>query len=550
MVFGFFKKKAPSAASETAPLQVPQAPVTRPKPAVLVICDGWGVAPDSEGNAITRARTPNFDSYLRTYPAMTIRSSGSEVGLSWGEMGNSEVGHLAIGAGRVYYQTLPRIDRDIESGDFKQNTAFLQAIEHVKKNGSRLHLVGLVSGGAVHALDIHAHVLLELAKEQGLSEVYVQAVLDGRDTIYNAGIDFMTSLQQKMTELGVGKIASVSGRFFAMDRDNRWDRIEKAYNAMVLGQGEQAPDALEAIKASYAKEVYDEEFVPTVIVENGQPVGTVQDNDAVIIFNFRPDRAREITKAFVLPDFENFSRQKVQNLFSVTMTEYEGGLPVTVAYPPERIENCLAKVLSDAGLTQLHIAETEKYAHITFFLNGTIEDPFPGEERVIIPSPRVPSYDQEPEMSASKIADRVVKEIQADTFDFIVLNFANADMVAHTGNLEASIKAMEAVDTAFGRIVDATLAKNGIVFMTADHGNGEELVNLRTGDIDKEHATNPVPFLIIGNQYKGQPGVAGPVPDGDLSLMSPVGMLADVAPTILSTLGIPQPPEMTGQPLI
>jgi 2,3-bisphosphoglycerate-independent phosphoglycerate mutase len=348
----------------------------------------------------------------------------------------------------------------------------------------------------------------------------------------------------------VGKIASVSGRYFAMDRDNRWDRIEKAYNAMVLGQGEQAADALEAIKASYAKEVYDEEFVPTVIMENGAPVGTVQANDAVILFNFRPDRAREITKAFVLPDFENFSRQKVENLFPVTMTEYEGGLPVTVAYPPERIENCLAKVLSDAGLTQLHIAETEKYAHVTFFLNGTLEDPFPGEERVIIPSPRVPSYDQQPEMSAPKIADRVVKEIQAETFDFIVLNLANADMVAHTGNLEASIKAMEAVDTAFGRIVDATLAKNGVVFMTADHGNGEELVNLRTGDIDKEHATNPVPFLIIGNAYNGQSGVAGPVPDGDLSLMTPVGMLADVAPTILSVLGIPQPPDMTGQPLI
>lgn len=555
MAFGLFKKKAkatkkPSTKSPKQSAAPTPKAAARPKPAVLIICDGWGVAPDSDGNAITRAKTPYFDKLVSTYPTMNLRSSGAEVGLSWGEMGNSEVGHLAIGAGRVYYQTLPRINRDIESGEFTQNEAFLKAIEHAKQNKSRLHLIGLVSEGSVHSLDAHAHKLLELAKDQGVKEVYVQAILDGRDTIYNAGIDFMTNLVSKMKEIGIGKVASLSGRYFAMDRDNRWDRIGKAYSAMVLGEGEQAEDPLEVIKASYGKEVYDEEFVPTVIVEKGEPVGLVQDNDAIIIFNFRPDRSRQITKAFTLPEFDKFERKKIENLLTVTMTQYEKDLPVTVAFLPEVIENTLAKVVSDAGLTQLHIAETEKYAHITFFLNGTIEDPFPGEERAIIQSPRVASYDEQPEMSASKIADRVVKEINADKFDFIVLNFANADMVAHTGNLEASIKAIEEVDESLGRIIDATLGKNGVAFITSDHGNAEELKNLRTGDIDKEHATNPVPFIIIGKQYEGQPSIAGPVPEGDLSLMPPVGMLADVAPTILSVLGIPQPPEMTGQPLL
>jgi len=549
MVFGFFKKK--KAVQDPVPV-APSVSTTqaRPKPAVLIICDGWGVAPDSEGNAITRANTPVFDKLIHTYPTMTLRSSGEEVGLSWGEMGNSEVGHLAIGAGRVYYQSLPRINRAIEAGEFASNPAFLQAIEHVKKNKSRLHLVGMVSGGAVHSLDLHAHALLELAKNQGVSEVFVQAILDGRDTIYNAGIDFMSTLQAKMTELGVGKIASISGRYYAMDRDHRWDRTEKAFRAMVAGEGESAEDPIEAIKASYAKEVYDEEFVPTVILESGQPVGMVQDNDAIIIFNFRPDRARQIAKAFCLPEFDKFERAPIANLPVVTMTEYEEGLPVSVAFAPEKIGHCLAEILADAKLSQLHIAETEKYAHVTFFLNGTEEDPFPGEERVIIPSPRVSSYRDAPEMSASKIADRVVKEIGEGRFDFIVMNFANADMVAHTGDLAATVKAVESVDAALGRVVEATLAKGGVAFMTADHGNAEELLNLRTGDIDKEHATNPVPFIVIGSAYAGVDSPAGPIPDGDLSLMAPVGILGDVAPTILSVLGIPEPPEMTGQPLL
>lgn len=511
-----------------------------------MILDGFGVAPDSDGNAITRADMPRWKELVRTYPTMTLRASGEEVGLSWGEMGNSEVGHLAIGAGRVYYQLFPRINRDIATGDFFKNAAFLKAAEHAKKNGSALHLIGLVSGGRVHAMDEHCHALLKFAKDQGLSKVYVHAVLDGRDTIYNAGIDFVSTLQAKMAELGVGKIATMSGRYYAMDRDNRWDRVARAYNAMALGEGEKASDPIEALKASYAKEVYDEQFVPMVV----DAEGLVKDGDAAIFFNFRPDRARELTKAFVLPSFDKFPRQGIKDLLFVTMAEYEAGLPVDVAYPPEQVQNCLAKVLSDAGLRQLHIAETEKYAHVTFFLNGTFEQPFPGEDRVIVPSPQVSSYDQAPAMSALEVTDRVVKAIQSGTYDFIVMNYANPDMVAHTGVFDATVKALETVDTCVGRVADAALAAGGVVFLTADHGNAEELKNLRTGDIDKEHATNPVPLVIIGKAYEGMAAASGEVPDGDLSLLPPVGMLADVAPTVLSVLGIPQPPEMTGAPLL
>jgi 2,3-bisphosphoglycerate-independent phosphoglycerate mutase len=526
-----------------------------------MILDGFGVAPDSDGNAVTRADMPRWKRIVQAYPTMTLRASGEEVGLSWGEMGNSEVGHLAIGAGRVYYQMFPRINRDIAAGDFFQNQAFLKAAEHVKKNSSALHLIGLVSAGRVHAMDDHCHALLKFAKDQGIARVYVHAILDGRDTIYNAGIDFISALQAKMAELGVGKIASMGGRYFAMDRDNRWDRVQKGYEVMAIGtegtegvvtggptagRREGAEDAVTVLRESYGKEIYDEQFVPVVLDAEGM----VKDGDAAIFFNFRPDRARELTKAFVLPDFDKFPRRKINDLLFVTMAEYEAGLPVEVAYPPEKVENCLAKAISDAGLRQLHIAETEKYAHVTFFLNGTFEQPFPGEDRAIVPSPQVASYDQAPEMSAGQITDRVVKEIQGGAYDFVAMNYANPDMVGHTGSFEATVKAMEAVDACIGRVVDAALAAGGVVFLTADHGNAEELKNLRTGDIDKEHATNPVPFAIIGKDFEGKPSVAGEVPDGDLSLLSPVGMLADVAPTVLAVLGIPQPPEMTGASLI
>lgn len=522
-----------------------------PKPAVLLILDGWGVAPVGDGNAIARAETPNMDTYVREYPAMTLMASGNEVGLLFGEMGNSEVGHLNIGAGRVYYQTFPRINKSIESREFFSNDAFVKAAEHVNTNGSALHLIGLVSPGNVHASQEHLFALLEFAAEQKVKKVYIHAILDGRDSTFNSGKDFIGLLTEKIKEYNVGEIATLSGRYYAMDRDNRWDRTEKAYRAMVHGVADAyASDPLQAITDSYAQEVYDEEFVPTVIGKEGKPTTTIGQGDAVIFFNFRPDRARQLTQAFVLPSFPKFQRELIPNLFFVTMAEYEKELPVTVAFPPVVIHNCLAEVISKAGLTQFHIAETEKYAHITFFLNGTIEDAFAGEERMIIPSPKVSSYDQAPEMSALEIAKETVKAIQADKYDTYFVNFANADMVAHTGNLEASIAGCAAVDKAVGMIVDHTLAKGGVVFITADHGNGEEVSNVETGEMDKEHSTNPVPFFIISNEFRGHAGPAGDAPEGDLSLMPPVGMLADVAPTMLSVMGLEQPPEMTGRALM
>lgn len=525
--------------------------VQRPRPAVLIVLDGFGVAPDSEGNAITKAKKPTFDMLTARYPVVNVRASGETVGLLWGEMGNSEVGHLTIGAGRVYYQAMPRVEQTIADKSFFSLPAFLKATEQVKKSGGTLHLLGLVSSGRVHASDTHCHALLDLAKAQGIKDVAVHAILDGRDTLYNSGVDFVTTLDHKIKEIGIGRIATLSGRYFAMDRDNRWDRVEKAYNAIAKGQSEStAEDVFEAIKASYTKEVYDEEFVPTVMTKGGEPVATVKPGDAVIFFNFRPDRARELTKAFVLPSFDKFNRDYIKDVVFVTLMEYEGGLPVEVALPPITLVNCLAEVISNAGLVQLHIAETEKYAHMTFFLNGTHEDPFPNEDRAIIPSPSVSSYDQQPEMSAYKLTDRVVREIKTGNYDVIIMNFANADMVGHTGNLEATIKSIEAVDECVGKIVSEVLAKDGVVLITADHGNGEEVRNLQTGGMDKEHSTNPVPFWIIGKQFEGQSGLSGDVPEGDLSLLPPVGMLADVAPTLLKIIGLEQPPEMTGTPLI
>ncbi len=525
--------------------------MARPKPVVLVIIDGFGIAPQAEGNAIREAKMPVMQRLVEGYPAMTLRASAEAVGLSWGEMGNSEVGHLTIGAGRVLYQSLPRISMAIESGEFFKNTALTGAVEHVKKSGGTLHLMGLVSPGGVHASDDHLYALLMLCKKMKCDRVAVHAFLDGRDTIFNSGINFIDALEKKMTELKVGKIASVSGRYYAMDRDNRWDRIQKAYDAIALGKSDtQATSASEAIRTSYEKAVYDEEFVPTVITKGGKPIATVQEHDACIFFNFRPDRARELTKAFVLPTFDKFPREAVQDVHFVTFMEYEKDLPVHVAYPPQLIETCLARVISDNGLRQLHIAETEKYAHVTFFLNGMHEAEYPGEERVIIPSPRVSTYDKAPDMSALPIAERVVQEVMKGQYDFIALNFANPDMVGHTGNEQATATACETVDKAIGKIQDAVLAHGGVMVITADHGNAEEVKNLTTGEIDKEHSTNPVPFIVVGKQFEGLRAPTGDVIGGDLSLTPPIGMLADVAPTILKIMELPQPSDMTGTALI
>jgi len=523
----------------------------RPKPVVLAVLDGWGVAPDHKGNAITQGKTPNFDKFIQEYPVMTLAASSSEVGLSYGEMGNSEVGHLNIGAGRVYYQTLPRINKSIEDGTFFENEAFLKVAKQVKSNKSALHLIGLVSPGNVHASDKHCYALLEFAKRQKIRNIFVHIIMDGRDAQYNAGINFVQELQAKMKELGVGKIASLTGRYFALDRDNRWERVEKAYKAMVEGISENyTNDPIKTIQEFYDKEIFDEEFPPTVVGKEGSSETTIKSEDGVIFFNFRPDRARQLTQAFVLPGFDKFERQYLKGLNFVTMTEYEKELPVSVAFPPDIVRNCLAEVVSKAGLKQYHIAETEKYAHITFFLNGTVEQAFPNEDREIVPSPKVSSYDKAPEMSAPEITKKVIRAIESDVYGVIFMNFANADMVSHTGDFEAAKQGVEVVDKSLGKIAEYVLAKDGVLLITADHGNAEEVVNLQTGDKVKEHSTNPVPFIIIGNEYKGQAGLAGDPPAGDLSLMTPVGMLADVAPTVLKILGIEQPPEMTGQSLL
>lgn len=519
-------------------------------PVTLCILDGFGVAPESEGNAVVRGRTPNLDQLVQRYPAMALRASGEDVGLSWGEMGNSEVGHLSIGSGRVFYQMLPRIDRDIAQGSFFNNPSLLKSVEHAKENKSALHLVGLVSEGLIHSSDMHLHALLDLAKQHKLKKVFVHVILDGRDTLQDAGIDFVTKLQTKMKEVKIGQIASISGRFYAMDRNQQWDRTETAYRAMVDGVSPATfNDPIEAIKESYQREVFDEQFVPVVILDKKKPVATVQDNDAVIFFNYRPDRARQLTKAFVLPDFEKFTRQYFPNLFFTTMAEYEKSLPVDVVFPPLVIENSLAEAVSKVGLRQFHISETEKYAHVTFFFNGTHEDPFSGEERAIIHSPRVSSYDETPAMSTKEVTDRAVKEIKSGKFSLTVLNLANPDMVGHTGNLKAGIKAVEAADECVGRLVEASLAQDGITIITADHGNAEEMINIATGEISKVHTTNPVPLYLVGKQFEGQLAPSGEVPGGDLSLVQPIGLLADIAPTILSAMGIEKPEGMIGTSL-
>ena len=497
------------------------------------------MAPDSEGNAVTRAQTPNFLRLLKDYPTMTVFASGNEVGLLFGEMGNSEVGHLNIGAGRVYYQTCPRINKEITDGTFFTNPAFLQAIEQVKKNKSKLHLIGLVSPGNVHSSNDHLYALLKLCAQNKLSDnVFVHAILDGRDCIYNSGKDFIAELQNKMKEIKAGKIASMSGRYYALDRDNRWDRCEKAYSAMADGKADRyGDDPIKIIEDSYAQQNYDEEFVPAVITKGGKPVATIQSKDAAIFFNFRPDRARQLTQAFVLPGFNKFPKEYIKDLFFVTLTEFEKDLPAVAAYPPVVVHNCLAEIISKAGLKQFHIAETEKYAHVTFFLNGTIEEPFPLEDRFLVPSPKVSSYAQKPEMSAYEVLKELNKAIDSDKYDFIVVNYANPDMVGHTGIFEAAVKAVETVDECVGRVVEEILQKGGAVLLTADHGNAEKMLDVRTGQPHTAHTTNPVPFsLIINDNLKYN--------------LREDGILADVAPTALELLKIKKPAAMTGKSLI
>lgn len=513
---------------------------TLPKrPVALIILDGFGVNTETIGNAVKAAKTPNLDRYLAEYPNTMVRTSGMDVGLPDGQMGNSEVGHTNIGAGRIVYQELTRITKSIRDGDFFTNEALLKAIANAKAQGTALHLFGLVSDGGVHSHNTHLYALVELAKRQGLENVYVHCFFDGRDVPPDSAKGFTEELEAKLKEIGVGKIASIMGRYYAMDRDNRWERVEKAYRAMVTGEGNQATDAVAAVAASYEAGILDEFVIPTVITADGAPVATIQDNDSVIFFNFRPDRAREITRCFMQPDFSGFALPKGHfPLTYVTLTQYDktfNDYPgLTVAYHPTSLTNTFGDYIAQNGLTQLRIAETEKYAHVTFFFNGGVEKEFPGEDRCLIPSPKVATYDLQPEMSAYLVAEEAVKRVHSGKYDVIILNFANCDMVGHTGVFEAAVAAVEAVDTCTGQVVDAILAQGGIALITADHGNAEQMIDPETGGAFTAHTTLPVRLIAVG--------------DGNIQLQE--GVLADLAPTMLDLMEMPQPQEMTGHSLI
>jgi 2,3-bisphosphoglycerate-independent phosphoglycerate mutase len=505
-------------------------------PVALLILDGWGIGnPQDEYNAIAQTKTPHMDLLAELYPSTTLACSGEAVGLPEGQMGNSEVGHLNIGAGRVVYQELTRITKAIREGDFFSNPVLVNVVKQAKAQGGALHLMGLVSDGGVHSHIRHLYALLEMAKRHGLSKVYVHAFLDGRDVPPSSALEYIGALEEKMAELGVGKIATVSGRYYAMDRDKRWERVEKAYNALVFREGEKAQSALAAVENSYRQEKTDEFVLPTVI-ESCIDAG-IKENDGVIFFNFRPDRGRELTRVFVDKDFDGFKRKQAYfPLYFATMTQYDETLAVDVAYTPQYLKNTLGEIFADAGYNQLRIAETEKYAHVTFFFNGGEEKPFANEERILIPSPKVATYDLKPEMSGMEVTDRVVEEIKAGKHDLIILNFANGDMVGHTGKLEAAKQAVKTVDACVGRVVEALRARGGIACITADHGNAEIMLDHATGEPFTAHTTNEVPFILVSEKHRGA------------SLRK--GILADIAPTILEVAGVNASPEMTGKSLL
>ena len=510
------------------------------KPVVLIILDGWGIAPAGPGNAIAQAHKPFWDKIWAAYPHTSLLASGEAVGLPRGEAGNSEVGHLNIGAGMIVYQELARVNMAISDGSFLRNEALLAAVRHAQKNNSALHLMGLVGTGVVHSSLEHLYAILWLAKTSGLKNVFLHAFTDGRDSSPTAGLEIIRDILAKFSEIGVGKLASICGRYFAMDRDNRWDRTKKAYDLLVSAVGEKIKDPLEAINQSYQNGITDEFLEPLLVEDKEGHVHNIKDGDAVIFFNFRPDRARQLTRALVIPDFSNFPRgQSLENAVFVSLTEYERGLPVLTAFPPPIIEYPLAAVISSVDRRQLHIGETEKYAHVTYFLNGGREEPYPGEDRVHIPSPKVATYDKKPEMSAPEITDYVCKVIQEQIYDCIIINFANADMVAHTGSVDATIKAIEVLDKCLEKITNIAVSVGGAVVITADHGKAEEMINPKTGGVDTEHSANPVPFIVVGKTFEG-------VSDPELT----VGLLADVAPTVLSLLRIRKPDSMTGNDLL
>lgn len=519
------------------------------KKIALIILDGFGVASPGRGNAVSQAHTPAFDDIVANFPSLTLQASGPLVGLPWGEMGNSEVGHLNMGAGRIVGMDLPRITAAIQNGDFFKNPAFLEAIGHVKKYNSKLHIVGLVSPGGVHSLDEHMYALLGMAAEQGLPQAYVHMFTDGRDTDERVAADTVMKMSQRMHKIGVGRIATIAGRFYAMDRGGHWNQTAMAYDAIVSGSGETSHSAEECIQRNYAARIFDEMIKPTVIKDEMEnPVAVVSDNDAVVFINFRSDRALQLAKMFAAPEMvpEEFRRQPLQNVYFATMTEYEQSLPAHVAFPPLSLKNNLAEVLANNHLTQFHIAESEKYAHVTAFFNGGHTEKLPGEERLIVTSPgnNAKNYSDEPQMSAVQVTDALVEKITKTDTNFFVANFANGDMVGHTGNLQAAIKAVECLDGCIKRIRDAVLQVDGILLITADHGNCEQMINIKSGEIDKDHTTSPVPFLIVSNAYKFPASKSLPL--SSLSAKVPSGVISDIAPTILNLFGLPKPAEMTG----
>lgn len=501
---------------------------------MLMILDGFGENSNKDGNAVELANTPNIDKLMKTCPTTDVYTSGLNVGLPDGQMGNSEVGHTNIGAGRIVYQELTRITKSIEDGDFFSIPELVEAIENCKKNNSKLHIMGLLSDGGVHSHIRHLYAVLELAKRKDFEDVYVHCFMDGRDTAPVSGENYILKLEEKMKEKGVGKIASISGRFYSMDRDKRWNRVQKSYDALVNGVGEKANTAIAAIESSYQKEVFDEFIEPTVICNGDNPVATISENDSVIFFNFRPDRAREITRTLVDKDFNEFETKKM-NLYFVCFTRYDDTMPnVHVAFKPTTLENTFGEYVSKKGLNQLRIAETEKYAHVTFFFNGGEEKQYEGEDRILVPSPKVETYDLKPEMSANEVTEKVVEAINSKKYDTIILNYANPDMVGHTGNLEAAIKAIETIDTCVQKVVEAVEAQEGVLLITADHGNAEQMIDYKTGEPHTAHTTNPVPLILVG------------MPDAKLKS----GKLADLAPTMLDIMNLEKPTEMTGESLL
>src|SRR4030042_1213104 len=526
----------------------------RPESLVILILDGWGVAQDSPGNAITHAKLPNFNSLWYSYPHAVLATAGQSVGLPEGQVGNSEVGHLNLGAGRIVFQDLLRINMSIADGTFYENEAFKMAINHIQKYESKIHLLGLIGLGSVHSEKEHLYALLMLLKRERIpsSRIKLHLFTDGRDSPPTSARFYLDEVQNRIKSANLGEIASISGRYYAMDRDNRWERTEKAYRC-IIGQSEKtAQDVMNAVEKSYSEGKTDEFIEPVMMVDTSNvPIGPVSENDAVIFFNYRPDRARQLTKAFVLDDLSQiktssdeiiaaFNRgPKITNLFFVSLTRYEKGLPVSaVAFEPEQVTMPISRVFSELGYRQLHIAETEKYAHVTYFFNGGIEQPFRGEDRILVDSPKVASYDLIPQISTPEISKRLIEKINLRQFEFIVANFANADMVAHTGKFDATVKSVEAIDQELGKIINTVLTHGGAIVVTSDHGNAEELINLRTGEVDTEHNINPAPCIFVFSELKGK------------STIFPQGLLADCAPSILALMQIPKPSQMTGRSLL